>query len=72
MWPSVALCKTRENSVEGKSAVGFRVLPPPPPAPFLFCGSCLQKELLVVLILQLEKGSWRLEHSPGLTFRELL
>jgi len=29
-------------------------------------------ELLMVLISYLEKGSWRLEHSPGLTCRELL
>lgn len=67
MQLDAALCETRENSVgsrSAKSTVGFRT--------FFLHDSYLQKELLVVLLSKLEMNGWRVEHSPGLTFRELL
>lgn len=62
-----AVCETRENSVGSRSAkfaVGFRT--------FFLHDSYLQKELLVVLLSKLEMNGWRVEHGPGLTFREIL
>lgn len=67
MQLNAALCEIRENSVGSKSAesaVGFRT--------FFLHDSYLQKELLVALLSELERGGWRVEHGPGLTFRELL